>query len=167
MFNDHFCDQSDKNDDYLIPPDRHFNQCPSSFVCLARLWILSLRRIVFFSMAIVNQGGLSFLIEIIILGIMSLAMSVIVCLILYVMESISWPVNYQLIDEPTYITEHSSSTLDLLIVNDHRNFVFSEVGAPLLNQTRYHWPIIGQYPATIVTHYQGKYERFHINNFCF
>ena len=21
MFNDHFCDQSDKNDDYLIPPD--------------------------------------------------------------------------------------------------------------------------------------------------
>ena len=45
---------------------------------------------------------------------------------------------YQLIDEPTYITEHSSSTLDLLIVNDHRNIVFSEVGAPLLNQTRYH-----------------------------
>jgi hypothetical protein len=36
-----------------------------------------------------KQGGLSFLIEIIILGIMSLAMSVIVCLILYVMESIS------------------------------------------------------------------------------
>jgi hypothetical protein len=50
---------------------------------------------------------------------------------------------YQLIDEPTYITEHSSSTLDLLIVNDHRNIVFSEVGAPLLNQTRYHLPIIG------------------------
>ena len=49
---------------------------------------------------------------------------------------------YQLIDEPTYITEHSSSTLDLLIVNDHRNIVFSEVGAPLLNQTRYHLPII-------------------------
>jgi hypothetical protein len=112
---------------------RHFNQCPSSFVCLIirrknflydrgdynlyrqKLstidWdsmftghdidsitysirqtitdIASLRRIVFFSMAIVNQGGLSFLIEIIILGIMSLAMSVIVCLILYVMESIS------------------------------------------------------------------------------
>ena len=50
---------------------------------------------------------------------------------------------YQLIDEPTYITEHSSSTLDLLIVNDHRNIVFSEIGAPLLNQTRYHLPIIG------------------------
>jgi hypothetical protein len=42
---------------------------------------------------------------------------------------------YQLIDEPTYITEDSSSTLDLLIVNDHRNIVFSEVGVPLLNQT--------------------------------
>ena len=51
--------------------------------------------------------------------------------------------SYQLIDEPTYITEHSSSTLDLLIVNDHRNIVFSEVGAPLLNQTCYHLPIIG------------------------
>ena len=50
---------------------------------------------------------------------------------------------YQLIVEPTYITEHSSSTLDLLIVNDHRNIVFSEIGAPLLNQTRYHLPIIG------------------------
>jgi hypothetical protein len=90
-----------------------------------------------------------------------------------------------LIDEPTYITEHSSSTLDLLIVNDHSNIVFSEVGAPLLNQTRYHLLIIGflnhyiehsnliqdqlivQYPATIVTHCQGKYERFHINTFRF
>ena len=46
-------------------------------------------------------------------------------------------------DEPTYITEHSSSTLDLLIVNDHRNIVFSGVGAPLLNRTHYHLPIIG------------------------
>ena len=42
-----------------------------------------------FFMAVVNQGGLSFLIEIILLGIVSLAMSVIVCLILHVMESIS------------------------------------------------------------------------------
>ena len=50
---------------------------------------------------------------------------------------------YQTIDEHTYITEHSSSTLDLLIVNDHCNIVFSEVDAPLLNQTRYHLPIIG------------------------
>jgi hypothetical protein len=39
-------------------------------------------------MAVVSQGGLSFLIEIILLGIVSLAMSVIVCLILHVMESI-------------------------------------------------------------------------------
>jgi hypothetical protein len=46
-----------------------------------------LRRICFF-MAVVSQGGLSFLIEIILLGIVSLAMSVIVCLILHVMESI-------------------------------------------------------------------------------
>jgi hypothetical protein len=40
-------------------------------------------------------------------------------------------------------TEYSSSTLDLLIVNDHRNIVFSGVGAPLLNRTHYHLPIIG------------------------
>ena len=50
---------------------------------------------------------------------------------------------YQLIDEPTYSTEHSSSTLDLLIVNDHCNIIFTEVGVPLLNQIRYHLPIIG------------------------
>ena len=36
---------------------------------------------------------------------------------------------WQLIDEPIYITEYSSSTLNLLIVNDHRNIVFSEVAA--------------------------------------
>ena len=41
-----------------------------------------------FFMAVVNQGGLSFLIEIIILGIVSLAMSVIGCLILHVMKSV-------------------------------------------------------------------------------
>ena len=33
--------------------------------------------------------------------------------------------------------------MDLLIVNDHRNIVFSGVGAPLLNRTHYHLPIIG------------------------
>ena len=66
---------------------RNVNQCPSRFVCLARLWILFLRLICFF-MAVVNQGGLSFLIEIIILGIVSLAMSVIICVILHVMESV-------------------------------------------------------------------------------
>jgi hypothetical protein len=43
----------------------------------------------FFFMVVVNQGGISFLIEIILLGIVSFAMSVIVCLILHVMESIS------------------------------------------------------------------------------
>ena len=66
---------------------RNVNQYPSRFDCLARLWILFLRLICFF-MAVVNHGGLSFLIEIIILGIVSLAMSVIVCVILHVMESV-------------------------------------------------------------------------------
>ena len=50
-------------------------------------------------MAVVNRGGLSFLIQIILVGIVSFAMSVIVCLILHVMESISLLVNMESIVE--------------------------------------------------------------------
>jgi hypothetical protein len=71
---------------------------------------------------------------------------------------------YQFIDEPTSITEHSSSTLDLVIVYDHCNIVFAEVGAPLLNQTRYHLPIIGILNhyiehSTIIRRKMLKYDR--------
>ncbi|VDI06516.1 Hypothetical predicted protein [Mytilus galloprovincialis] len=50
---------------------------------------------------------------------------------------------HQVISDPTYITEHSSSLLDLILVNDPVNLLFSDVGAPLLDQIRYHLPVIG------------------------
>ena len=50
---------------------------------------------------------------------------------------------HQLISSPTYFTEHSSSLLDLILVSNPRSVVFSEVGAPLLNQVRFHLPVIG------------------------
>ncbi|CAG2226105.1 unnamed protein product [Mytilus edulis] len=50
---------------------------------------------------------------------------------------------HQVISDPTYITEYSSSLLDLILVNDPVNLLFSDVGAPLLDQIRYHLPVIG------------------------
>lgn len=50
---------------------------------------------------------------------------------------------HQLITSPTYFTEHSSSLLDLILVSNPRSVLHSEVGAPLLNQVRYHLPVIG------------------------
>ena len=49
----------------------------------------------------------------------------------------------QLVSDPTYITEHSQSLLDLILVNNPRNILLSEVGVPLLDQVRYHLPVIG------------------------
>ena len=40
----------------------------------------------------------------------------------------------QLVSDPTYITEHSQSLLDLILVNNPRNILLSEVGVPLLDQ---------------------------------
>ena len=50
---------------------------------------------------------------------------------------------HQLICDPTYITEHSSSILDLILVDNPQCITYSVVGQPLLNLTRYHLPIIG------------------------
>ena len=48
----------------------------------------------------------------------------------------------QLITEPTYMTEHSSSLLDLVMVNNATSVLYTEVATPLLlNQVRYHLPI--------------------------
>jgi hypothetical protein len=41
---------------------------------------------------------------------------------------------------PTFVTEHSSSLLDLVLVNNPHSILYSEVGPPLLDQTRYHMP---------------------------
>ena len=41
-----------------------------------------------------------------------------------------------LITEPTYVTERSSSLLDLVLVNNPHSILYSEVGPPLLDQTR-------------------------------
>jgi hypothetical protein len=49
----------------------------------------------------------------------------------------------QLITEPTYMTEHSSPLLDLVMVNNPTSVLYTEVGPPLLNQVRYHLPITG------------------------
>ena len=50
---------------------------------------------------------------------------------------------HQLITDPTYITEHSSSLLDLIIVSNPNCILYSDVGPPLLDQTRYHLPVTG------------------------
>ena len=44
-----------------------------------------------------------------------------------------------LITEPTYVTERSSSLLDLVLVNNPHSILYSEVVPPLLDQTRYHY----------------------------
>jgi hypothetical protein len=49
---------------------------------------------------------------------------------------------HQLITEPIYVTERSSSLLDLVLVNNPHSILYSEVGLPLLDQTRYHMPTI-------------------------
>ena len=49
----------------------------------------------------------------------------------------------QLIDEPTNFTENSSSLIDLILTNDINFVPYSIVGPPLLEQTRYHCPVIG------------------------
>jgi hypothetical protein len=58
----------------------------------------------------------------------------------------------QLITEPTYMTEHSSSLLDLVMVNNPTSVLYTEVGPPLLNQVRYHLPITGvlNHPIIII-----------------
>ena len=49
----------------------------------------------------------------------------------------------QLISEPTHVTEHSSSTLDLILVCNKNNLLLSGVADPFIpNQIRYHSPVI-------------------------
>ncbi|CAC5395380.1 unnamed protein product [Mytilus coruscus] len=49
----------------------------------------------------------------------------------------------QVIDEPTHFTEQSSSLLDIIVTNDVNSIVYSGVGSPLLDKTRFHCPVIG------------------------
>ena len=50
---------------------------------------------------------------------------------------------HQLIKENTYFTENSSSLLDLIIVSNPLSIISSDVGPPLLDQKRFHLPVIG------------------------
>ena len=51
---------------------------------------------------------------------------------------------YQSINQPTHFTEHSSSLIDILLVNNKDQLTVSGVGDPFLNQdVRYHLPIYG------------------------
>ena len=51
---------------------------------------------------------------------------------------------YQPIDQPTHYTEHSSSLIDIILVSNKDNLMFSGVGDPFLNQEmRYHCPVFG------------------------
>lgn len=51
---------------------------------------------------------------------------------------------YQSINQPTNFTEHSSSLIDILLVNNKDQLIVSGVGDPFLNQgVRYHCPIYG------------------------
>jgi hypothetical protein len=64
---------------------------------------------------------------------------------------------HQLITEPSYVTEHSSSLLDLVLVNNPHSILYSEVDPPLLDQTRYHMPTIGVLNHPIKSH--SSYKR--------
>ena len=49
----------------------------------------------------------------------------------------------QMIDEPTHYTEHSSSTIDLVLVNKPENVLYSGVSSPFIpNLVRYHCPTV-------------------------
>ena len=74
---------------------------------------------------------------------------------------------HQLITEPTYVTERSSSLLDLVLVNNPHSILYSEVGPPLLDQTRYHMPTIGVLNHPIKSHssYKRKVFMFDRGNF--
>ena len=51
---------------------------------------------------------------------------------------------HQSIDQPTHYTEHSSSLIDIILVSNKDNLMFSGVGDPFLNQEmRYHCPVFG------------------------
>ena len=49
----------------------------------------------------------------------------------------------QLVEDPTNFTEHSSSLIDLIFTNDVNFVPYAGVGPPLLDQVRYHCPVIG------------------------
>ena len=49
----------------------------------------------------------------------------------------------QMIDEPTHYTKHSSSTIDLVLVNKPENVSYSGVSSPFIpNLVRYHCPTV-------------------------
>ena len=51
---------------------------------------------------------------------------------------------HQQIDQPTHYTEQSSSLIDIILVSNKDNLLFSGVGDPFLNQeVRYHCPVFG------------------------
>ena len=51
---------------------------------------------------------------------------------------------HQPIDQPTHCTEHYSSLIDIILVSNKENLIFSGVGDPFLNQeVRYHCPVFG------------------------
>lgn len=69
---------------------------------------------------------------------------------------------HQLITEPTYVTENGSSLLDLVLVSNPHSILLTEVGPPLLNQTRYHLPTVG-----VLSHPHFKQKSFQRKVFIF
>ena len=50
---------------------------------------------------------------------------------------------HQVIDEPTHYTEHSSSVIDLVLVSEPENVIYSDVTSPFIpNLVRYHCPTV-------------------------
>ena len=49
----------------------------------------------------------------------------------------------QLINDPTNFTENSSSVIDLIVTSCIDFVPYTGVGPPLLDQVRYHCPVIG------------------------
>ena len=70
---------------------------------------------------------------------------------------------YQSISQPTHYTEHSSSLIDVILISNKDNLLFSGVGDPFLNhEHRYHCPVFG-----ILTFTKPKKKSFtrHIYNY--
>ena len=77
---------------------------------------------------------------------------------------------YQLVEEPTHFTEHSSSLIDLILTNDNNFVPYAGVGPPLLDQVRYHCPVIGfinalkptakSFKRKIWLYNQGDYDEY-------
>ena len=65
-----------------------------------------------------------------------------------------------MIDEPTHYTEHSSSIIDLALVNKPENIVYSGVTSPFIpNLVRYHCPTVRRILSKTFRRHSWLYDK--------